>query len=187
MAGNLYQAARLAASPAARWASVSPADLPRLRRQVGQDQLRALYCGGTLCEEAELAVDHGAHAEFVDYGDDRYTRGRAHPMIDPSLRNQAILAAFEDPKTAVVLLDVILGYGSHDDPAGALAPVIREAHERAQQGGRQVAVLAHIVGTDADPQNLSRQEATLRAAGVQLFGSNHHAAVAAGLLVGDGA
>jgi FdrA protein len=123
----------------------------------------------------------------VDYGDDRYTRGRAHPMIDPSLRNQAILSAADDPRTAVLLLDVILGYGAHDDPAGALAPVVKQAHERAQQAGRQLAVLAHVVGTDADPQNLSRQEATLRAAGAHLFASNHHAAVAAGLLLSSGA
>ena len=112
----------------------------------------------------------------MDFGDDRYTRGRAHPMIDPTLRNQAITAALQDPRVAVLLLDVILGYGAHADPAGALAGVVRDA-------GRSVAVLAHVVGTPGDPQGLERQERTLREAGVALFGSNHHAAVAAGLLV----
>jgi FdrA protein len=173
LANNLYHAARLAA-PEADWSSLSPEALPHIRREADRDQVRALYCGGTLCDEAELAIGHANGHEFVDFGDDRYTRGRAHPMIDPSLRNQAIQAAVSDPRVAVLLLDVILGFGAHADPAGALAPVIRAS---------RVPVLAHVVGTSADPQGLERQEQTLRAAGVHLFGSNHHAAVAAGLLV----
>jgi succinyl-CoA synthetase alpha subunit len=175
LATNLYQAARLAA-PDADWSSLGPESLPRVRREAGQDQVRALYCGGTLRDEAELAIGHANGHEFVDFGDDRYTRGRAHPMIDPSLRNQAIVAAGADPRVAVLLLDVILGYGAHADPAAAIVPVV------GQLGGR-VSVLAHVVGTASDPQGLERQEQALRAAGVHLFGSNHHAAVAAGLLV----
>jgi FdrA protein len=158
-------------------------NLPRVRREAGQDQLRALYCGGTLCDEAELEIGHASGREFVDFGDDRYTRGRAHPMIDPSLRNQAILAAAADPRVAVLLLDVILGFGAHADPAGAMAPVVAESIRRAAEQGRQLAVLAHVVGTDGDPQGLRRQEETLAAAGVDLFASNHHAAVAASLLL----
>jgi succinyl-CoA synthetase alpha subunit len=180
LATNLYQAARLATTASADWSAVGPETLPRLRRQAGQDQLRALFCGGTLCDEAELAIGHANGHEFVDFGDDRYTRGRAHPMIDPSLRNQAILAASDDPRVAVLLLDVILGFGAHSDPAGALAPVVREAVARAR---RPLAILAHVVGTASDPQGLQRQEERLQAAGVHLFGSNHHAAVAAGLLL----
>jgi succinyl-CoA synthetase alpha subunit len=175
VATNLYQAARLAA-PNAAWSSIGPESLPKLRRHEGQDQVRALYCGGTLCEEAELAVGHDGGHQFIDFGDDRYTRGRAHPMIDPTLRNQAIASALHDPAVAVLLLDVILGYGAHADPAGALAGAVCDA-------GRSVAVVAHVVGTTGDPQGLARQEQTLREAGVELFGSNHHAAVAAGLLV----
>src|SRR4029079_1369848 len=97
-----------------------------------------------------------------------------HPMIDPSLRNQAIRDAIDNPRTAVLLLDVILGFGAHADPGGALVAVV---------GDGRVPVLAHVVGTAADPQSLARQESVLRSAGVHLFGSNHHAAVAASLLV----
>jgi FdrA protein len=185
LASSLYQAARTAAGSAGTWPALSRDDLPRLRRQSGQDQVRGLFCGGTLCEEAELAVGHGH--QFIDFGDDRYTRGRAHPMIDPSLRHEALLSAADDPRVAIVLLDVILGFGSHRDPAGVLAPVVREAVDRAACAGRQLTVLAHVVGSDGDPQGLARQEETLRAAGVHLFGSNHHAAVAAGLLLEAGA
>jgi hypothetical protein len=119
----------------------------------------------------------------VDFGDDAYTRGRAHPMIDPSLRNQAIIAAGADPQVAVLLLDVILGRGSHPDPVGAAVPAIVEATARARQDGRHLAVVAHVVGTDGDAQGLARQEGALREAGVHVFGSNHHAAVAASLVV----
>jgi FdrA protein len=181
LATNLYQAARLAAGASANWLAVGlPEPRPRLRLQAGQDQVRALYCGGTLCDEAELAIGHANEHVFLDFGDDRYTRGRAHPMIDPTLRNAAILAASDDPRVAVLLLDVILGFGAHSDPAGALAPVVREAVARAR---RPLAILAHVVGTASDPQGLQRQEKTLQDAGVHLFGSNHHAAVAAGLLL----
>lgn len=181
MASNLYQAARLAASAGATWAGVTPADVPRPRLRDGQTQVRGLFCGGTLCEEAEAAMQSRHH--FVDFGDDRYTRGRAHPMIDPTLRNHAIVEAGEDPRVAVLLLDVILGLGSHADPAGATVPAVRAAMARAAAAGHSLTVIAHVVGTDRDPQGLAQQEATLRAAGVYVLGSNYHAAVAASLLV----
>ncbi|HEY0583131.1 MAG TPA: hypothetical protein VGE94_13175, partial [Chloroflexota bacterium] len=120
LARNLYQAARLAAGPDAAWSGVSAHDLPRLRLRDEQRQVRGLYCGGTLCEEAELALGEAIDHQLIDFGDDQYTRGRAHPMIDPSLRNYAIVDAGADPRVAVLLLDVMLGLGSHADPAGAM-------------------------------------------------------------------
>jgi succinyl-CoA synthetase alpha subunit len=159
-------------------------ELPKIRLTAGQRQVRGLFCGGTLCEEAATllessSVDH----VLIDFGDDRYTRGRAHPMIDPTLRNAAIVEAGADPRVAALLLDVILGFGSHPDPAGATLPAIREAHARGTADGRELAVLAHVVGTDADAQGLTAQTARLRAAGVHVYGSNVHAATAAGTLV----
>jgi FdrA protein len=185
MASNLYQAARLAASPSAAWAGITPQDLPRPRLRDGQVQVRGLFCGGTLCEEAEGALQGNGHVEheFIDFGDDQYTRGRAHPMIDPTLRNHAIVEAGADPRVAVLLLDVILGLGSHADPAGATVPAVRAALARAEAAGRQLTVIAHVVGTDRDPQGLAQQEAKLHAAGVHLLGSNYHAGVAASLLL----
>jgi FdrA protein len=182
IASNLYQAARLAASARAVWSGVTPDDVPRPRLRDGQTQVRGLFCGGTLCEEAEAAIQSEGH-QFVDFGDDRYTQGRAHPMIDPTLRNHAIVEAGDDPRVAVLLLDVILGLGSHADPAGATVPAVLEAKARAQAAGRELTVLAHVVGTDRDPQGLTQQEAALRSAGVHVFESNYHAAVAASLLV----
>jgi succinyl-CoA synthetase alpha subunit len=183
LARTLYQAARLAASAESSWSSVTPADVPRVRFGADQHQVRGLFCGGTLCQEAAMAMGSSVAHQLLDFGDDEYTRGRAHPMIDPTLRNRAIVEAGADPRVAVLLLDVILGLGAHPDPTGGTVPAIREAQAAASADGRELVILAHVVGTDLDPQGLGRQEATLRAAGVHVLASNYHAAVAASLLL----
>jgi FdrA protein len=138
-------------------------------------RVQALYCGGTLCSEAELVFRRrGAHGHrFVDLGDDRYTRGRPHPMIDPELRNDHIATALADSAVGVILLDVVLGYGSHPDPAGVLLDE--------KLSGKTV--VASVTGTEGDPQVRSRQVARLREAGVLVAPSNAHAAEWAASLV----
>lgn len=143
--------------------------------------VRGLFCGGTLAKEAQAVL--GSQHQMLDFGDDEYTRGRAHPMIDPTLRNEAIVRAGREARIGVILLDVILGLGAHADPAGAALPAISNAIAAARADGRELSVVAHVVGTEQDPQILSRQEASLRSAGVQVFGSNFAAARAAGRLV----
>jgi FdrA protein len=105
----------------------------------------------------------------VDFGDDALTVGRAHPMIDPTLRLEAIalLAASDEP--AVLLLDVVLGYGADPDPAYALAPALMAAREAAEQ---PLPVVIALIGTEADPQGWSRQADALAAAGAAVFASN---------------
>jgi FdrA protein len=121
---------------------------------------------------------------LVDLGEEEFTRGRPHPMIDTRLRQERLLVEAADPETAVILLDVVIGYGSHDDPAGALAPTIADARAAAAATGRHVAFVAHVCGTDLDPQDLARQEATLRSVGVLVAPTNAQAARLAGLIVG---
>jgi hypothetical protein len=104
-------------------------------------------------------------------------------MIDPRVRLERLLTEAADPETAVILLDVVIGYGSHDDPAGALVPAITQARDAAAAAGRYVAFVAHVCGTELDPQDLGRQEATLRAAGVLVAPTNAQAARLAGLVV----
>jgi len=183
IARNLDHATRLAASQEAAWTGFSADDLPRVRLREDQRRVRGLFCGGTLCQEALAAMSEADEHEFIDFGDDQYTRGRAHPMIDPTLRNHAIVEAGADPRVGIVLLDVILGLGSHADPAGAALPAIREARARAAADGRELVVLAHVVGTERDPQNLAQQQATLQSAGVHLMASNHDAAAASNRLL----
>jgi len=146
---------------------VSRFEIPDLKKQPGRT-VKGLYCGGTLCSEAKqifAAKGLNGHS-FVDLGDDEYTRGKPHPMIEPELRNEHVAAALADPKVGVILLDVVLGFGSHADPAGVL---LRNDLSRK-------VVVASVVGTEGDPQGWSRQVAALRAAGVAVAPSNAHAA-----------
>jgi FdrA protein len=155
--------------------------------------LRGLFAGGTLCDEAMVIASallgpiqsniplepalrlaplaSAATHSMIDFGDDELTVGRAHPMIDQSLRLERLAAEAADPGVAVLMLDVVLGHGAHPDPAAELAPAISAARER---GG--AAVVVSLLGTKADPQGLDRQAAALQAAGAYVFGSNAAAA-----------
>lgn len=174
------------------------------RMAAGQRDVRGIFCGGTFCYEAQLIlqaaglpassntpvagnarladirVSHG-HT-LVDMGDDDFTQGRPHPMIDPSLRNERIERDAADPATAVLLIDVVLGYGSAADPTTRLIEVLGRARSTARHGGRHLAVVAHVCGTDADPQNRKDTIARLHDAGALVASSNAEAAAwAAGL------
>lgn len=133
-----------------------------------------------------LAASFAAQGHaVVDLGDDSLTVGRAHPMIDPSLRLEALAAAGADPRVRVVLLDVVLGHGAHPDPAAAHAPVVRDALAAARGDGRDLDVVVSLVGTRDDPQGLERQAEALAAAGAVVHLSNAAATRAALDLLGD--
>jgi FdrA protein len=155
----------------------------------GQWRIRGLYSGGSLAGEAKLVLrgslgaDAAKRHEIVDLGEDDYTVGRPHPMIDPRLRIEHLAAAARDPSTAVILLDVVLGYGSNPDPAGALAIAIRAARADAASEGRRFAVVASVCGTSGDPQDLGAQEARLAEVGVILAPSNARASALAARIV----
>ncbi|MGZ4452634.1 MAG: FdrA family protein [Nocardioides sp.] len=157
--------------------------------------LRGLFVGGTLCDEAmllaaeelgpirsniplspELALDASLLSPghvMIDFGDDGLTRGRAHPMIDPTLRLEHLARVAADAETSVVLLDVVLGHGAEDDPAAGLAPAIAAARAaRTDRGGPPLPVVVACVGTAADPQGLTRQAEALVAAGAEVHLSN---------------
>jgi FdrA protein len=168
----------------------------------GQRFVRGIYAGGTLAYEAlgllqtKLAevspgvLGGGEGHSVVDLGEDQFTLGRPHPMIDGTLRREWILRAAEEPTTAVILLDIILGYGAHPDPASELLPAIQQAARQARAGGRHLAVVASVCGTEQDPQRRSAQIDALRAHDVIVMPSNAQAALlAAGIaarLSGDG-
>jgi len=174
----------------------------------GQRYIRGLYSGGTLCYEALGVLEqhigpvysntpldasrmlpsamHSREHTVIDMGSDEFTVGRLHPMLDPELRQQRLLREAEDPEVAVILLDIVLGWGAHADPAGQFAPVIRQALERSRAAGRWLAVVATVTGTDLDPQSYDDQVRTLVEAGV-LVPSTHVDGVRLAALIAEAA
>lgn len=170
-----------------------------------QKFIRGLFSGGTFCFESlhllgqqlgpiysnipinpEWKLDDvwkSRQHTAIDLGDDLFTQGRPHPMIDFRLRNERLLQEAHDPETAIILLDIVLGYGSNMDPAAEIVPVIREAQQIAAGGDSKLLFLASVCGTQGDPQDLSRQERELRGAGVILTDSNAQAALLAAELI----
>jgi FdrA protein len=169
-----------------------------------QKYVRGLYSGGTLCYEAllllpryvgpvysntpldpsyalESALRSRDHS-VIDMGSDELTVGRLHPMLDPDLRSQRLAREADDPEVAVILLDVVLGFGAHPDPARELAETIRKARGRAQAAGRWLPVVVSVCGTDEDPQDYEAQVATLIDAGAIVQVSNARAVRLAGLI-----
>jgi FdrA protein len=177
---------------------------PRPAPAAGAGSLRGLFAGGTLCDEAmviaaqelgpirsniplqpDWALPDDLRADghtMIDFGDDRLTQGRAHPMIDQRSRLERIAAEAADPSTAVLLLDVVLGHGAHPDPASELAPALADAVRTAGADGRSLAVVASLCGTEGDPQGLARQGQALAAGGAVVHRSNADAARAAAAL-----
>ncbi len=188
-----FAAARLAGHP------VEPPPPPRAG-WVTSGFVRGLFSGGTLCSEAAAILAERLGSVFtnapagaarrlegapsghacLDLGEEEFTRGRPHPMIDPAARAERLAEEAADPAVGVLLVDVVLGYASHPDPAGVLVPIVREA----LAARPQLSVVGYVLGTEADPQVRSRQEAALADAGVRLAPTNASAARLAAALVG---
>ena len=178
------------------------------RLSARQKYIRGLYSGGTFCYEAQvlLANEIGpvwsntpidpVHAlpdiwksrehTVVDLGDEIFTRGRPHPMIDLRLRLERLAQELNDPETAVILLDVVLGYGAHPNPGTEIAKAIAVARNSSLREGHDVVFVASVCGTQGDPQHLSQQEGALRDAGVLLAPSNAAAVRLAAAIVKAG-
>lgn len=181
------------------------AQAKELRALLKPDQkyLRGLFSGGTLCYEAQVIwrdvlkepvlsnapLRHenqladslrSVRHTCVDLGEEEFTVGRPHPMIDNDLRIRRLLQEARDPEVAVIMLDVVIGYGAHPDPASELGPAIRQAKQLLD---RELIVVASVTGTEQDPQRLSAQVAALRAAGAIVCDSNAAAAKLVAVIV----
>jgi FdrA protein len=180
------------------------------RAALGSEQryVRGLFSGGTLCDEAmlvlsrqlgpissniplrpewALANSHQSQGHTaIDLGSDEFTVGRPHSMIDAGLRLRRLAQEARDPTTAVILVDIVLGYGTHPDPAAEFAPAIKQARATAAQAGRNLACVVSLCGTEQDPQGLSRQCEALQQVGALVCTDNALAAqVAAAIAPGS--
>ncbi len=171
-----------------------------------QRYIRGLYSGGTLCEEAmrlwqttlgEVWSNAPLDPRFklpdsnkskrhtvVDLGEEEFTIGRPHPMIDHTLRVKRILQEARDPSVAAIALDVVIGYGAHPDPAAELGAAIAEAKQIAAKKRRELIFVASVTGAESDPQGLSRQTNVLKKAGAIVMNSNAAAAKLTSQIVG---
>ncbi|MGH2689959.1 MAG: protein FdrA, partial [Actinomycetota bacterium] len=175
-------------------------DVSQACDRLGADRtlVRGLFSGGTLCYESLVILSDllgavwsntpldkayrvpappGSHV-CLDLGEEEYTKGKPHPMIDPEARLAFVREAGGEDDLAVILVDVVLGYGSHADPASELAPVVKEIRA---EGGPEV--VAYVLGTDQDPQGLARQRATLADAGCIVTPTAARASLAAAAIV----
>ncbi len=210
--GNLFFASGLddAAALAVELAKNPPVlegepELPIARFAPGQKYLRGLFSGGTLAYEAQhllteyvpkvyanapinkenklkdslVSVEH----TIVDLGEDEFTVGRLHPMMDNDLRIRRLLEEADDPEVAVIFLDVVIGFGSHPDPASELGPAITEAKAKAEKTGRYLEVVVVCTGTEEDPQKLSHQIRQLKQSGAWVETSNEAAVRYAGQII----
>ena len=138
-----------------------------------QDYLPAVYSNIPLNKELRLADSLVSQAHtLIDLGEDEFTVGRLHPMLNNDLRLRRLEVEASDPQVAVIMLDLVLGYGAHPNPAGELAPAIAKVKERARSAGRYLEVVAVVSGTDEDPQDLNSQLQQLKDAGVVANTSN---------------
>jgi succinyl-CoA synthetase alpha subunit len=194
---NAMQVATLkeAAASAAPRIGLSDWDVTAIAKPLpaGRPLVKGLFCGGTLTAEAQvvfraagesvvsnaplpgvtpLSGDTQGHA-MIDLGADEFTRGRPHPMIDPTVRDDVLAQALTEPDTGLILLDVVLGYGSHEDPAGHVARCLETAT------AERPLVIASVTGTDDDPQNRKAQVAVLEAASILVAPTNADAAALA--------
>lgn len=203
--GNLYFASTLeeAAALALRLSGAEPPEFPDVPdgltgRWDGPRWVRGLFSGGTLCVEAQVVLrerlgrvwsnapitpeaaleDPLASREHtvLDLGADEFTAGRLHPMLDPSVRAQRMLREAADAEVGVLLVDVVLGFGSHPDPAGELAQAWEQARRVSRPQQRELVCVASVCGTDSDPQEYSQQVQRLQQAGVLVAPTNAAAA-----------
>ncbi|MFV0368324.1 MAG: acyl-CoA synthetase FdrA [Hyphomicrobiaceae bacterium] len=195
-ASTLKEAAEVALGGSINKEGFEPADFPaKYTPQPSGKRIEGLYAGGTLCAEAQViltkagrkiasnapipGINHtdeegvSDRERIIDLGSDEYTKGRPHPMIDPSVRDAALRAALANSQLGVVLVDVVIGYGAHADPASSLVQVVED------RGPDAPAIVASVCGTELDPQVRSRQIKILQDAGIFVAPSNADACLLA--------
>ena len=190
-------------------------DLKRLvmteRKKITNEQkyLRALYTGGTFAYETQVILNGLAIGplysnaplikaqllqdpiksfknSIIDLGEEEFTKGRAHPMIDPTIRKLRIVEEASYDDVAVIVLDFVLGYGSNSDPVGSIIDEIKKAKLMAEKAKRHLSVIAHVCGTRRDPQGYDRSLTRLKNAGVPVLPTNTFAAIAAAGIIAKG-
>lgn len=199
--GNVYFANTLNQAAELAVALAKVEDAAALHTKAPNKKIMGLYTGGTLAAEAAMLLadrlglqtdsEHakgvmlaaGGH-KVIDLGDDFYTVGRPHPMIDPTVRQQEIVKLADSSETGVLLIDVVLGYGSLLDPAGAVVEAVNKMREK--RGSQPaIIIIATVTGTEQDPQCRSSQIKILQDANIVVCETLPQAVLLAGTMIAD--
>jgi succinyl-CoA synthetase alpha subunit len=170
-----------------------------------QKYLRGLFCGGTHSEEAILLLqdmieDLHANVSFgncqklanphtsikntlIDMGDEEFTKGKPHPVIDPSILKERLWKEGSDPEVAVILFDLLLGYGAHPDPVGTIEETLAAIRRKAEEEGRYLSIVASVCGSIQDPQGFEEQKRRMEALGISVLPSSAQATILSGLII----
>ena len=175
--GTLIQAARDLAGRGLPLLGVNRGHLGYLNQVSRQEDIT--WAMDSLLEDRYLSVENS----LVDMGDEVFTKGRPHPVMDPSILVDRLIQEAHDPETGVILFDLLYGYAIHPDPVGAIEDALREVARIERDEGRHICLVASLCGTDIDPQNVAEQARRLREYGVVIQPSNARAALLAGLIV----
>ena len=180
-----------------------------LKLQKNQKYVRALLTGGTFTYEAQMILNGiplkdiysnvpigGSQAllntsksqmnSVIDLGEEEFTEGRAHPMIDPTIRKLRLVDESIDSKVAVILLDFVLGYGSNPNPVAAIINEIKDAKKYTEREGRHLSIIAHVCGTKKDPQNYESSVQLLKRSGAIVMPTNAFATIASATIASRG-
>lgn len=176
----------------------------------GQQQkyIRALYTGGTFAYETQVILNgilkdlfsnaptgrtkklpqssKSKKHSILDLGEEEFTQGRPHPMIDPTIRRLRLVEESQDPEVGVVMMDFVLGYGSNPDPVGAVLNEIGQVKATARKSGRYLSIVTHVCGTKRDPQGYDESIRKLENAGALVFPTNALAAIASAQIIARG-
>lgn len=183
--------------------SIAEKEIKKLNKE--QRYVRGLYCGGTLAAETEMILSkehkvysnvtkikenkldnpfHSKENTIVDLGDDVFTQGKPHPMIDPTIRISRIIEEAKDKNVAIMILDFELGYGSNENPVGVTLEALKKAKETAKQDGREIIIICYLLSTENEKQNVEAQRKMLNSIDVVLTKSNAEAARICSLILG---
>lgn len=173
-----------------------------------QKYIRALFTGGTFAYETQVILNgilkdlysnapsggtkklpsssKSKKHSILDLGEEEFTQGRPHPMIDPTIRRLRLVEESQDPEVAAIMMDFVLGYGSNPDPVGAVLIEIEQVKATAKKSGRYLSIVTHVCGTKRDPQGYDESIRKLENAGVLVFPTNALATIAAAQIISRG-
>lgn len=169
-----------------------------------QKYVRALFTGGSFADQATMTLptffkrvyaypsggktlgldnpEESRENSIVDLGDDFFTLGRVHPMIDPRPRNERLIKEVKDKEVKVILLDVVLGFGAHIDPVDELSKIISDAKEKFEKDDSYLSFVVSLCGTGEDPQNFEKVKKKLQKSGAVVTESSTRAVLLAALI-----